>query len=173
MYSKGIFVIILFFVVVLHSSINNFASFLPYHNITPFITINDRHIKSFKVLYNYKKNKPYLLGLHHDYQNKYQNRGLIKFSNIVKGPMDSFAGRVTIAGIDYGFKTLFSSEWSYDTIVAFLVMLCVERYGNMTFEEYSRCMKREIFEGLIEKKLLVRIVFDKQKYQVLSAYPLI
>ncbi len=172
MYCKQAIFLFLFFVQ-LYGATNNLISFSSKFNISPFITVNDRHIKSFKILYDPQRSAPYLVGLHHDYQNKYQNRGLVQLSHVIQGPMDSFAGRVTIAGIDYGFKTLFSSEWSYDTIVAFLVMLCVERYGNMTFEEYSRCMKREIFEGLIEKKLLVRIVFDKQKYQVVSAYPLI
>lgn len=173
MYIKGIFFLILFFLE-LHAATNGLlASFLPSHNITPFITINDRHINSFKVLYNYKKNKPYLLGLHHDYQNQYKNRGLVQFSNIIKGPMGSFSAHVAIAGVDYGIKTLFSSEWSYQKIVALLVMICVQRYGNMTCEEYRQSLKREIFHGLIEQKLLVRIVFDKQKYQVISAYPLI
>lgn len=172
-YFKGIFFLNLFFIE-LHAATNGLLAFaLPKHNIAPFITVNDKHIRSFKVLYNYERKEPYLLGLHHDYQNQYKNKGLVEFSHIIKGPMDSFSARITIAGVDYGIKTFFSSKWSYEKIVALLVMICVKRYGNMTREEYCQSLKREIFHGLIEEKLLVRIIFDKQTYQVISAYPLI
>jgi hypothetical protein len=165
--------IFFFFAVLDHvnaSGINSFASACKF-NIKPLITINEKHIWHFEV---YKNNggQPILLGLHHDPHRNFEKRKLVSYCNVVPGPKGSFGADVIFRGVNYGFKTLFPPHWHYEKVAFLIIALCVRRYRNMTFEEYCGTKKRDTFEDTI-KGLLVRVVFDKEKYRVISAYPVI
>lgn len=140
-------------------------------NIKPLIHVDAQHIRSFKS-FEYK-GKLFLFGLHHDYQLNFAKQGLVNYRNIIKGKQGVFGADVFINNVNYGFKTLFPSHWTYDKVASIIVELCIKRYEKMTINQYC-CFKvdRDTFNAIIEG-ISVRIVFDKKKFRVISAYPLI
>lgn len=139
-------------------------------DIRSLIRIDDQHIKSFKVIP--KPGAPILLGLHHDYQLNFEKQGFVKYCDIVMGKNGVFGANVFINNVNYGFKSLFPSHWPYEKIVSIITELCIKRYANMTIRQYCKKMERDTFEVIV-KGILIRVVFDRIRFLVVSAYPLI
>ena len=142
-----------------------------YIDIRPLIKVNTDHIRFFEISTS-KKGGPRLVGLHHDYNLNFKKKGLVAYHDVVKGRRGAFGANVSIKNTNYGFKTLFSPYWSYNEIVKILIALCVKRYNKMTVNQYFKKITQEAFDGTVGG-LLVRIVFDRMKFLVVSAYPLI
>jgi hypothetical protein len=140
-------------------------------NIKPFMHVNAQHIQSFKSFEH--KGKPVLLGLHHDYHLNFAKQGLVNYRNIIKGVGGAFGADVFINNVNYGFKTLFPSHSTYDKIASMILALCIKRYERMTINQYcSFKVARDRFDARIQG-ILIRIIFDRTLFLVVTAYPLI